>query len=110
MAKRKNQLAGKLESGLESGRPGWRDTIVSSAPMELGESEPKPARKTSRSKPRRKTYYLPPALIERIEYLADEERVGISELVTFLLTTATDLIDTGQLEIPTAPAKRKIMR
>jgi hypothetical protein len=110
MAKRKNQLAGKLDSNLESGRPGWRDTIVASTPADLSETQPKKSRMPSRLKPRRKTYYLPPALIERIEYLADEERVGISELVTFLLTTATDLIETGQLEIPTAPAKRKIMR
>jgi hypothetical protein len=113
MARRKNQLADKLSSSSET-RPGWRDTILSgvSAPAEsVAETAPTPPkRKPARNKPMRKTYYLSPSLIERIEILAEEEQVGISALVSFLLNTSVELVESGHLEIPTAPAKRRIVQ
>jgi hypothetical protein len=114
MARRKNQLADKLGGGVGEARPGWRDTIMSGTqvPVETFEPEPPapPKRRPPRNKPVRKTYYLSPALIERIEFLADEEQVGISALVAFLLNTSLDLVESGHLEIPTAPAKRQIVQ
>jgi hypothetical protein len=114
MARRKNQLADKLGGSTEA-RPGWRDTIMTNVPPSqtdmMAETAPTPPkRKPSRNKPMRKTYYLPPALIERIEILADEEQVGISALVTYLLNTSVELVESGHLEIPTAPAKRQIVQ
>ena len=115
MTRRKNQLADKLGSSGTETRPGWRDTIMTGAAtaqtdtmMETAPTPPK--RKPSRNKPMRKTYYLPPALVERIEILADEEQVGISALVAFLLNTSVELVESGHLEIPTAPAKRQIVQ
>ena len=121
MAKRKNELAGKLggSSSAES-RPGWRDTILTGQqPVDPPQStlnepvaQPTKARKSKpadQNKPVRKTYLLQPQIIERIENTAEIERVGISELTNFLLSTALDLIESGQIEIPTQTAKRKIV-
>ncbi len=116
MAKRKNQLADKLSGTTAESRPGWRDTILTGVPTSpsvesVEDSAPlPPKRRPSRNKPMRKTYYLPPPLIERIEILAEEEQVGISALVTFLLNTSVELVESGHLEIPTAPAKRQIVQ
>ena len=118
MAKRKNELADKLGAPSSESRPGWRDTIITGQqPVETAVSQPTPQptqpkpTKRTRTKPKsvRKTYLLPPDLIQRIEITAEEERVGISELVNFLLTTSLDLIESGQIEIPTQTAKRKII-
>jgi hypothetical protein len=118
MAKRKNELADKLGSTAPEPRPGWRDTIISGQqPVDTAVSQPpqptqyQPTTKRTRTKPKsvRKTYLLPPELIQRIEITAEEERVGISELVNFLMTTSLDLIESGQIEIPTQTARRKIV-
>lgn len=114
MTRRKSQLADKLGGSTEA-RPGWRDTILTGVPSAQADVEAEtvpapPKRKPSRNKAMRKTYYLPPSLIERIEILADEEQVGISSLVTFLLSTSVELVESGHLEIPTAPAKRQIVQ
>lgn len=110
MARRKNELADKLGG---SNRPGWRDTIMPSTAQQEAEERPqtRPRRRQQpdRLKPKRKTYLLPPPLIERIDALAEEERVGISELVTYLLSTSVEMIETGELEIPTRTAKRQIV-
>lgn len=113
MAKRKNELADKL--GGSGNRPGWRDTIIANAPQQEAEDTQtrsrSPRRKQAdRLKPKRKTYLLPPPLIEHIDNLAAEERVGISELVTYLLSTSLEMLEAGEIEIPTRPAKRKIVR
>ena len=116
MARRKQDLAGKLSSGGEA-RPGWRDTITGSAPAAMGqpavrqpdfiaaEPEPEPANKIIR-----KTYLLYAGMIEEIETLAAQERVGINELVRFLLGSALDQVYNGGLEIPTRPGRRQIDR
>ena len=115
MARRKNQLANKLGGSSTEARPGWRDTILPGGSSVQAETAADilplpPKRKPARNKPMRKTYYLSPSLIERIEILADEEQVGISALVTFLLNTSVELVESGHLEIPTAPAKRQIVQ
>ncbi|MCZ7666675.1 MAG: hypothetical protein M5U34_05295 [Chloroflexi bacterium] len=114
MTRRKSQLADKLGGTSAESRPGWRDTILPSAAASAVETPTEtplpPQRKPARNKPMRKTYYLPPSLIERIDIPAEEEQVGISALVTFLLSTSVDLIESGHLEIPTEPAKRQIVQ
>ena len=114
MARRKQDLAGKL-SGSSEPRPGWRDTITGGAPAPMSqpnvrqpefmaaEPEPEPANKIIR-----KTYLLYAGMIEEIETLAVQERVGINELVRFLLGTALDQVYNGGLEIPTRPGRRQI--
>ena len=121
MAKRKNELAGKLGGGnAAEPRPGWRDTILTGQqpidPPQSSLSQPvvQPAEKpqakpVDQNKPVRKTYLLQPQIIERIEITAEIERVGISELTNFLLSTALDMIESGQIEIPTQTAKRRIV-
>ncbi|KAA3664979.1 MAG: hypothetical protein DWQ04_02940 [Chloroflexi bacterium] len=116
MAKRKSQLAGKL-GGQEDARPGWRDTILSNQPAEQEVPQTQPRTKTTTrvrrkrvdpNKPKRKTYLITQDIIDRIEMLAEEERVGINDLTRFLLTVALDLAENGEIEIPTAPARRRI--
>lgn len=121
MTKRKTELADKLSgSGATDKRPGWRDTILTgqqpidppqsslSQPVAQPVEVPK-AKPVDQNKPVRKTYLLQPQIIERIEITAEIERVGISELTNFLLSTALDLIESGQIEIPTQTAKRRIV-
>ena len=57
---------------------------------------------------RRKTYLLTADLIERVESLAEAERVGINELARFLLGYAVEEVANGRLKVPTKPARRKI--
>ena len=105
MARRKNQLADKLSGGQSPARPGWRDTIT------VGHTPTQPAvehESDSTSSLKRKTYLLTDELIERVEVLAERERVGINELVRFLMGTSLELAETNQLEIPTRPGKRRI--
>jgi hypothetical protein len=116
VAKRKQDLAGKISgsSGSES-RPGWRDAITGGVPAAMSqpivrqpdfmaaEPEPEPANKVIR-----KTYLLYAGMIDEIETLAGQERVGINELVRFLLGSALDQVYSGNLEIPTRPGRRQI--
>lgn len=113
MARRKQDLAGKLSTSSET-RPGWRETITG-APAAMSQPtvrqpefmaaqpEPEPANKIIR-----KTYLLYAGMIEEIEVLAAQERVGINELVRFLLGSALDQTYNGSLEIPTRPGRRQI--
>ncbi|MCB9420352.1 MAG: hypothetical protein H6667_11125 [Ardenticatenaceae bacterium] len=114
MARRKQDLAGKLSTSSEA-RPGWRDTITGGTPAAMGqpavrqpdfmatEPEPEPANKIVR-----KTYLLYASMIQEIEDLAAQERVGINELVRYLLGVALDQTYNGGLEIPTRPGRRQI--
>jgi hypothetical protein len=120
MARRKNNLADKLNQQRSEGRsPGWRDMISPEAQVdtETESTEPARRRKTStppkpktpsRNQKRRKTYYIPVRIIEEIEQIAAEEKVGISDLATYLLDAALESVHRGDLTIPTRPAKQKI--
>ena len=105
MARRRNQLADKLTGGQTPARPGWRDTITPAQTPSQPESQPEVE---STSSLKRKTYLLTDELIERVEDLAERERVGINELVRFLMDTSLELAESNQLEIPTRPGKRRI--
>jgi hypothetical protein len=115
---RKRDLASKLSQSSER-RPGWRDAITGPAQEgppqrpqaqqeEEEESPSKPKRRTSRLQ--RKTYLLTPGLIDQIATLADEEQVGINELVRYLLRSSLQMVEEGELPIPTRPATREIVR
>lgn len=118
MARRKNNLADKLKQQGSTGRnPGWRDMIApersadaapeSSSPSQR-RAEPPPPKTPPRNRKKRKTYHLPVRLIEEIEALAAEEKVGISDLATYLLDAALEAVHRGELTIPTRTAKQKI--
>lgn len=112
MAQRKRDLVNKLSGSSES-RPGWRETITLGGPTPSGgerrlpypaaQPTPEPANKL-----KRKTYLLYAGMVDEIEQLAERERVGINELVRYLIGTALDQVYGGQLVIPTRPDKRRI--
>ena len=111
MARRKQNLAGKLSQERPK-RPGWQDAITGQAAPQpetrrpafmQQEPEPDPANKL-----KRKTYLLYPGMIEEIEILAEQERVGINELIRFLLGHALDQAYNNELLIPTQPGRRRI--
>ncbi|MDT8306455.1 MAG: hypothetical protein RRC07_11005 [Anaerolineae bacterium] len=110
---RKRDLASKLTQ--ETSRPGWRDTITGSAETAAAESEARPEPKAPETRRRRnrlqrKTYLLTPDLVDHIAELAEQERVGINELVRWLLREALAQIESGDLVIPTRPANRQIVQ
>ena len=112
---RKRDLASKLSQPAET-RPGWRDAISGPLREEVQRedaTEDVGQRFSSRSQQRnplqRKTYLLTPELVDQVAALAKAERVGINELVRFLLRSALEMVDAGQLQIPTRPAKRQIV-
>lgn len=110
---RKRNLRDKLDGAAE--RPGWMDTINPGAAAEEPEAATpaRGSRRTARSRPanaiRRKTYLLSEELINRIEQLAERERVGINELVRYLLTESIAAVEAHEWKIPTKPAKRTIV-
>lgn len=120
MAKRKNQLADRLNSGAKA-KPGWRDIIAQPettpepAVADVQPAVEAPLRQVSKPKAKppaptykRKTYLVAPEMIERIEAVADQERVGINQLVRYMLDLALTQIETGEHSIPTTDGKRQI--
>lgn len=118
---RKRDLASKLtqQGETQTPRPGWRDAITGPAQADAAQrerageeeaEERRTRRRKRRSAIQRKTYLLTPELVDHVAALAEEERVGINELVRFLLRSSLDLVESGELEIPTRPAKRQIVR
>lgn len=122
---RKRELADKLSTQGEGqgARPGWRDAIagprreaVSQRDVEAQREEEearRPARRRAsrqRDPLQRKTYLLTPEMVEHVAALAEAERVGINELVRFLLRSSLEMVEAGELEIPTRPARRQIVR
>jgi len=117
MARRKQDLAGKISTPSSSARPGWRDAITGGGQPEqpavpvrrpsFTEPAPEPVPEPV-NKMKRKTYLLYTGMIEEIETLAEKERVGINELVRYLLAASLDQVYEGQLVIPTEPGQRQI--
>ncbi len=122
MAKRKNQLADSLNKKGTS-KPGWRDIIspgetsvpkIVTTPEPVAEAATEPKvkapKKVKKAAPsyKRKTYLVAPAMIERIEAVADQERVGINQLVRYMLDMALTQIETGEHKIPTTAGRRDI--
>jgi len=108
MAKR-SDLSSKLS---KSQAPGWRDMIPLTEQPDSKKSRTSKSKKSdSKSKKAttnggddkkvRKTYYLRPTTIERIQGLADQERVGISDFVEYALTRFLDMLDEGDIEMET---------
>ena len=108
MAKR-SDLSQKLTG---SNAPGWRDMIPQADEVE--ETPKRSSRKkTTKSKAKssakakadvkkvRKTYYLTGSTITRIQALADQERVGISDFVEYALARFLDMMDEGDIEMET---------
>jgi hypothetical protein len=85
-----DELSQKVEQIGPKKRPGWKALVETRQEAE-------------RQAPtlRRKTYLLTNELIDRINALAEDKRVGINELVRFLLANAVAQVESGDLEIPT---------
>ena len=94
MAKR-SDLTDKL-----SKPAGWQDQVSGTHPDTGSGSAPQY---------KRKTYLLTEEIIERIEELADRERLQLNELVRWLLTDALDRIEAGETELPTQTVERRTL-
>jgi hypothetical protein len=57
----------------------------------------------------RKTYLLTQELIERVKKVANEQKVGHSELVRWALQTILDEVESGEREIPIAVEERRVI-
>ncbi len=69
-------------------------------------------KKTSASKAGqfyRKTYLLTEELVERVKQVADENKVGHSELVRWALQTVLDEIASGARKIPITVEERRVI-
>jgi hypothetical protein len=98
VSKRKNAISDKLEN--VPGQPaGWRDQVT----------QPPTPTSVKADRLRRKTYLLTPALIARVSDLADRERVGVNELVRYLLTYALDQVETGEHSLPARPVAQRTL-
>jgi hypothetical protein len=91
---RKKDLAEKLGGSGET-VPGWRDVVAS------GQDPAEQARLRKTESYQRKTYLIAPDTIKRIAKLAKQERVGVNELVRYLIDFALDEIESGRHKIPT---------
>jgi hypothetical protein len=103
MAKRKD-LSNKLSTKTtKKDAPGWRDMIPHAEDEDATKkkSATKRSSKVADDKKVRKTYYLRNATISRIQELADQERVGISDFVEYALTRFLDMMDEGEIEMET---------
>lgn len=67
----------------------------------------KPASKAGRYY--RKTYLLTEDLIARIEQVANDHQVGLSELVRWALETVLDEVENGQREIPVTVEEKHVI-
>jgi hypothetical protein len=111
VAKRKQDLAGKLTPERRK-LPGWEDTVSGQAGPQSETRRPAFVQEEPETEPanklKRKTYLLYPGMIEEIETIAEQERVGINELVRYLLGLALDQVYHREVEIPTQPGRRRI--
>lgn len=101
MAKRKelsNKLSGKIT---KKDAPGWRDMIPKSEDSSGKQSVSKRSADLNDEKKVRKTYYLRGTTITRIQELAEQERVGISDFVEYALTRFLDMLDEGEIQMET---------
>jgi hypothetical protein len=57
----------------------------------------------------RKTYLLTEELIDRVKQVANEHRVGHSELVRWALQTILDEIQEGEREIPVTVEEKRVI-
>ena len=73
----------------------------------VGAQRQQPASKAGRYY--RKTYLLTEDLIERVKRVADEERVGHSELVRWALQTVLDEVEAGEREIPVTVEEKHVI-
>ncbi len=58
----------------------------------------------------RKTYLLTEELIDRVKQVADERKVGHSELVRWALGTILGEVESGEREIPVAVKEKRVIR
>jgi len=73
----------------------------------LGDAKKTPASKAGQFY--RKTYLLTEELVERVKQVADENKVGHSELVRWALQTVLDEIASGARQIPITVEERRII-
>ncbi len=57
----------------------------------------------------RKTYLLTSDLIDRVKQIADQNKVGHSELVRWALQTILDEVASGQREIPVSVEEKHVI-
>ena len=104
MAKQRKQV--DLSTKLSGDQPaGWRDHLGPALPA-VTEPAAAPARTANY---KRKTYLITEDLEERIQQLADRERVGQNELVRYLLQWALDQVESGAHQLPVTPVEKRTL-
>jgi hypothetical protein len=103
MTTRKKQ-GDKLRLHQPESVPTWQDRIA-----------PPPATKassvaTDQEKPTKvyKTYWIDPDIVNAVKEMADEHRVGINELVEFLLTHGITAVKENDLDLPVKSKRNRI--
>lgn len=104
MAKQRKQV--DLSTKLGGDQPaGWRDHLGPALPVVV-EPAATPVRIATY---KRKTYLITADLEERVQQLADRERVGQNELVRYLLQWALDQVERGAHQLPVTPVEKRTL-
>ena len=116
---RKRDLGSKLEGKPEGKPAGWQEQVKRSGDVPAAQESdviPSAAERESPDTAQRdtakagdfvrKTYLLTPDLVQRVEALAKQERVGINELVRYLLDTVLTQIEAGETSLEKKPVQQ----
>ena len=116
---RKRDLGSKLQGRTEGKPAGWQEQVKRpgdvSSDQEGGSTSASIERDSEDAASRdaakagdfmRKTYLLTPDLVQRVEALAKQERVGINELVRYLLETILTQVEAGEVSIEKKPVQQ----
>jgi hypothetical protein len=116
---RKRDLGSKLEGRPEGKPAGWQEQVKRSGDVPAAQesdvdssaAERDSLDTTSRDTAKagefvRKTYLLTPDMVQRVETLAKQERVGINELVRYLLDAALTKIEAGDVSLEKKPVQQ----
>lgn len=117
---RKRDLGSKLEGRPEGKPAGWQEQVKRSGDVPAAQESDVDSSAAERESPLdtaqrdtakagefvRKTYLLTPDMVQRVEALAKQERVGINELVRYLLDAALTKIEAGDVSLEKKPVQQ----
>lgn len=116
---RKRDLGSKLEGRPEGKPAGWQEQVKRSGDVPAAQEDDSASalkeRESGEAAERdtakagdfvRKTYLLTPDMVQRVEALAKQERVGINELVRYLLDAALTKIEAGDVSLEKKPVQQ----
>lgn len=106
----KRKQADKLRLHQPDTAPTWQDKLeLPSTTKTSGKAQPTSPVEEKTEK-MYKTYWIDPDIVQAVKNLAETHRVGINELVEFLLTYSMTSIEQNNVEIPVKSSRNKIAR